>query len=438
MTSLIKPRERTAIINSLKAGVVPRVGLQHIQVGRKGEIEAVLSDLVNVENGGAAIRFIIGKFGSGKSFFLNLSRTLALEKHFVVTQADITLNHRMQSSGGHARALYSELMHNMSTRAKDDEGGALPALIEQWVADVAFETRKKKENLYEAIYDKLKPFQNLVSGYDFATVIYKYVKGFEEEKETLMSAALRWLQAQYTTKTEARQELGVRSIIDDSNYYDYLKLMAAFSRMAGYKGLLVNIDEMGVISQNLNSELARKANYEMILRILNDCLQGSVSGLGFFFAGTDTFMDDNKRGLASYKALASRLAGNSFAVGGLKDYSTPVIRLPNLTQEEMYVLLRNIRHVYASGDPDKYIIPDEALRLYMQYCAKRLGNDYFQTPRDSVKGFVGFLAVLEQNKEADWRKLLDDNKLEHTADPANNGADPQSSEKLDELAKFQL
>jgi len=416
MPSVIKPREREAILQSLRVGVVPRIGLQHIQVGRKDEVAAIIKDLETVAQGGASIRFIVGRFGTGKSFFLNLSRIVALEKKFVVAQADITPDRRLHSTGGQARSLYSELMNNLASRTKPD-GGALPGIVEKWVSGLDFELRSKgasDADILKAIPERLAGLQDMVSGYDFALVVRQYVEGFLTHNDAQIAAAIRWLRAEYTTKTEARQDLGVRSIIDDQMTYDYLKLLAAFVRMAGYAGLLVNLDEMGVLSHRLNNSQARNANYEMILRILNDCLQGSVSGLGFSFAGTDAFMDDKRRGLASYEALATRLATNSFASNGLKDYSGPVIRLANLTPEDLCVLLRNIRNVFACNDASRYLVPDEGIMAFLEYCSKTLGAEFFRTPRDSVKGFVGFLSVLEQNPKTDWKTVLGQTAMEAT------------------------
>jgi hypothetical protein len=425
---------------------VPRIGLYHIQVGRKDEVSAILQDFSRIADGGASIRFIIGRFGAGKSFFLNLARMVAMEQRYVVLQADLTTDRRLHATGGHARALYGELMRNLAVRTKPD-GGALPSIVERWVSDIYQQLRTSgagDSDMSKAINERLKPLQELVSGYDFATVIAKYFEGYQTENDALMQSALRWLRAEYSTKTEARQDLGVRSIIDDADVYDYLKLLAAFVRMAGYAGLLVNLDEMGVLSHRLNNSQARNANYEMVLRILNDCLQGSVTGIGFMFAGTDAFLDDKRRGLASYEALATRLADNTFAVDGMKDLSSPVIRLENLSPEDLYVLLHNIRRVFAMGDAAKYLVPDEALNAFLNHCSRTLGTEFYQTPRDSVKAFVGFLSVLEQNPNADWRQLLDGVKVERTPDleteslASTDVAQETSTGQDDDLATFTL
>ena len=221
----------------------------------------------------------------------------------------------------------------------------------------------------------------------------------------------------------------MRSIVDDAQFYDYLKLFAAFTRLAGYAGLLVNIDEMGVLSHRLNSSQARNSNYEVLLRILNDCLQGNVSGIGFLFGGTNTFLEDRRRGLFSYEALATRLADNVFAATGLKDYSGPVIRLQNLSPEDLFVLLHNIRHVLALGDPARYLIDEDGMKQFMNHCGSTLGADFYLTPRESVKAFVGLLSVMEQNPEARWQSLLPQTVIYRSDDPEAAPPVPDDVEK---------
>jgi len=448
MSVSIKPRERDAILQSLRAGVVPRVGLRHLQVGRLDEVAAILNDLQRIEEGGASVRFIIGRYGAGKSFFLNLARAVALERKFVVAQADVTLERRLHGSGGQARNLYAELTRNLATRAKP-EGGALASIVERWVSNVDHSVRASAGTESDVILElknQLKPLQDLVSGFDFARVVGCYVEGFQAHNDSLMGSALRWLRAEYRTKTEARHDLEVRSIIDDVQFYDYLKLFAAFVRLAGYAGLLINIDEMGVFSHRLNSSAARTANYEVLLRILNDCLQGNVSGLGFLFGGTNTFLEDRRRGVFSYEALATRLADNVFATTGLKDFSGPVIRLQNLSPEDLFVLLRNIRNVFAQGEPAKFLIDDEGIKQFMGHCSSTLGADFFLTPRDSVKAFVGMLSVIEQNSATSWKSLLTQSVIDRSVDPEAGPPDPDDEQPVgvtpskpdDDLATFTL
>ena len=401
----ITEREKAAILSSLSAGVVPRIGLQHVQVDRKEEVTALIEDLKRVEASGSAVRFVSGRFGTGKSFLLNLIRTVALDRKFVVVQADITTDRRLQATGGAARALYGELMKNLCTRGKP-EGGALPNLVERWVGDVAQQVTAAGGN-DQAVEAKLcKPLQDLVSGFDFVNVIAQYYRGYLKQDEALQTAAIRWLRAEYSTKTEARQDLGVRSIIDDASIYDYLKLFAKFVRIAGFSGLLVCLDELVVLSHRLNNKVSRNNNYEAILRIVNDCLQGAVEGLGFIFAATDECISDKRRGLFSYEALATRLAENRFASDKLVDMAGPVLKLKPLTPEDCYVLLHNIRHVHAGGDPSKYAVPDECLVAYLASCNQRMGAASFQTPRETIKDWVGLLNVLQQNPGSDWKKLI--------------------------------
>ena len=262
------------------------------------------------------------------------------------------------------------------------------------------------EEVKRRICEDLKDLQDCVGGFEFAEVLSKYYEGYATGNDNLQGAALRWLRAEFTTKTDARAELGVRRIIDDENFYDSLKLIAAFCIKAGYTGLLVNLDEMVVLSHRLPSARARQANYEAILTMLNDCLQGSVKNLGFVLGGTDEFLEDKRRGLYSYEALRSRLAENRFAGQGVKDFSGPVLRLQNLSPEDLFVLLRNIRHVHAFGDETKYIVPDDALKAVLKKASETLGADYYKTPRDIIRSFVGLLNVLDQNPGRDWQSFL--------------------------------
>lgn len=417
----IKRRERDAILQSLKSGVVPKIGLQYIQVGRKEEISAIIEDLERVEDGGAFIKFIIGKFGSGKSFFLSLTKTIALKKKFVVAQVDITPDHRLHGKDGQARALYAELMQSLSTNAKPN-GGALESIIERWISEIDFKIQSNNifdSNLKNEIYKELKPLQEIVNGYDFINVILKYLEAYSTNSEDLKSNSLKWLKAGYRLKSEASKDLGVKNIISDDNIYEYLKLFAKFVKIVGYSGLIVNIDEMIVLSERLNNSIARNLNYEMLLRILNDCLQGTTSEIGFLFSGTDDFLEDQRRGLYSYEALATRLAVNEFAVNGINDFSGPLIKLENLSQNDFYILLLNIRNVFAEGDESKYLISDEGLEFFMEYLYKNLGTTFFSTPRDSIKKFVNLLSILEKNINLSWEELLEKTEKKETQERQN-------------------
>jgi hypothetical protein len=308
----------------------------------------------------------------------------------------------------------------MSTRTKPD-GGALPSVVERFVTDCVREAEEQGVPVEKQIDTRLATLQEHLGGYDFAAVLKAYWRGGEEGDEALKAAALRWLRAEYSTKTEARQALGVRGIIDDSDVYDALKLLAAFVRLAGYSGLVVVFDEM-VNIYKLQSAQARNQNFEEILRVLNDVLQGNVGGLGFIFGGTPEFLMDSRRGLYSYQALQSRLAENSFATNGLVDLSGPVLRLQSLTPEDLLVLLGNIRNVFAQGDGARHLVPDEALPAFMAHCNGRIGEAYFRTPRNTIKAFVQFLSVIEQNPGVVWTDLIARVEVDRDFDAANDEA----------------
>lgn len=401
----IRPRERDQVIQALRAGVVPKLGLQYIQTGRAGEVGQVVADMDRITNGGSAIRMVIGAYGAGKTFFLSLARTIATQKRLVVVSADLSPDRRLHSSGGHAQALYSELMRNMATKTKPD--GALESVVERFI-DLAREEAETSGQTFKAIVrKKLAPLQVMVSSHDFLQVIDAYVRGSEEGDPKLKADAIRWLRGEYSSKTEARMALGVRSIIEDAAVYDYLKVMALFVTAAGFEGLLVMADECVNLYKLINVQ-TRTSNYEQVLRIVNDVMQGSAERIGFYFGGTPEFLMDSRRGLYSYEALRSRLAENNFAKDGLTDLSGPVLRLQALTPEELFVLLGRLRHVFAGGDTNRYLVPDAALHAFMAHCMSKLGNESFRTPRNTIKAFLDLLAVLDQNPGAVWSNLIKD------------------------------
>jgi hypothetical protein len=432
MTTAIRPKDRDAVVQSLRAGVVPRTGQHLIQVGRTREIETLVGDIDRVADGGSTFRLVIGEYGAGKTFFLNLVRAVALEKKLAVASADLNPDRRLQASGGQARSLYAELMRNIATRTKPD-GGALGGIVEKFIATAKSDAKAAGVSTETIIRQKLEHLTELVNGFDFSDVIAAYCRGFEEGNEQLKADAIRWLRGEFATKTDARAALGVRTIVDDAAVYDQLKLMARFVRLAGFAGLLVNLDELVNLYKLANSQ-ARNSNYEQILRILNDSLQGTAVGLGFILGGTPEFLLDTRRGLYSYSALQSRLSQNTFASDGLVDFSGPVVRLSSLTPEDFYVLLQKIRNVYALGDAAKHLLPDQGIFSFMEHCSTRIGDSYFRTPRTTITSFVNMLAVLEQNPGSEWKQLL--GGLEVALD--TGGAADLKVEADEELASFKL
>jgi hypothetical protein len=331
----------------------------------------------------------------------------------------------LHAASGQARGLYAELMGNLATRARPD-GAALASVVERFVTGALAEAAGAGTDPADAIRSRLASLTELTGGYDFAAVVGAYWRGYDSGDERVRADAVRWLRGEFTSRVDARTALGVRTIVDDGSFYDHLKLMARFVRLAGFNGLLVCLDEM-VNLYKITGSAARNANYEQVLRIVNDTTQGGAAHLGFLFGGTPEFLLDPRRGLFSYPALASRLAPNRFAGPDRIDHSGPVMRLGNLTPEDVFVLLTKLRHVYAAGDPARYLIPDDALTAYMTHCSARLGDAYFRTPRETIRGFLDLLALLEQHPDLHWSALI--GKLDLA--PAGVAED-------DELTSFRL
>lgn len=423
-------------MQALSSGVVPRLGQRHIQVGRAGELKALVGDVARISDGGSSFRLIIGDYGAGKSFFLSLVKAVALEQKLVATSADLSPEKRLFATGGQAVALYRELVSNLSTRSRPD-GGALPAIVERFISTSAAEATDTDVAVQEVIARKLSELTEYVGGYDFAAVVAAYARGHESGDEQLKSDAIRWLRGEFATKTDARAALGVRTIVEDSTVIDHLKLLAGLVRKAGFEGLMVVIDEM-VNLYKLAHGQSRTSNYEQILRVLNDTL-GSATGIGYVMAGTPDFLYDPRKGLYSYAALQSRLAENPYAVDGVVDFTGPVIKLECLSPEDLFLLLVNIRTVVMSSPSASHLeFPDEAIEAFMRHCSDRVGAAYFQTPRNVIKSFVSLLAILEQNPNIAWSELVGNVEIED--DPGEDLSPDlaQDQDGDDSLATFSL
>lgn len=429
----IRPKVRDAIIRALSAGVVPGQGLQHIQVGRAAEIKAIIRGIDAIAGGGSAFKLVVGDYGAGKTFFLQLVRRLAFEKRMVTVHADFSPERRLVASSGQARNLYSEMMTNMSTRSRPD-GNALNGVIEAFVAKAMNDAESEGATAADLIQSRLAPLQDMVAGWDFAKVVAAYCNAHEQSNDDLKQAAIRWLRGEYTTKIEARKHLDVRTIIDDSMVYDALKLIKEFVRIAGHGGLLVVMDEAVNLFKITNAQ-SRTANYEMVLRILNDTLQqgAGAEGLGVLIGITPEAVFDPRRGLCSYDALASRLAPNKFAErSGLVDMNQPSIHLQSLTPEELFLLLTNIRTVFTNGENGAELIDDDGLHAFMDHCNKTIGSAYFKTPRETVRAFVNLLSMLEQYQDRSWRDFISQVSIHEDVQSVGDG------DVADNLESFRL
>ena len=419
------------LLNSVGSGVVPRFGLEYIAIGRKDEIGAIAQDLNFIEEGGSAFRFVIGRYGSGKSFLLQLIRNHCLERGFVTADADLSPERRLSGSKGQGAAVYRELVSNLAARASPD-GGALVQIISRWLSDMqtgiiteknfALNSPELESEMTAKIMKTASELENLVCGFDFAAVIVKYYTAYKNGDEYTKSAAIRWLRGEYNTKTEARADLGVGMIIDDLNWYDFIKLLAVFMRKINYKGLVVFIDECVNLYKIIN-RISRENNYEKILSMFNDTLQGKAEGLGIFMGGTPQFLEDNRRGLYSYEALKSRLTDGKFFDGKYKNLMGPVIRLERLSDDEIFALALRIYFLHRSyyGYEDK--ISEEEILNFLKVYMSRIGAGTLITPREIIRDLLAVLDILYQNPETDFNSIVKREEKNFNAAPAQENAE---------------
>lgn len=411
----IKPKEATEIINSLLSGTVPRIGLQHIAVGRDEEIQAITQTLEDAKEGHNAVKFWIGEFGSGKSFMLHLMSVVALKQKFVVSQADFSPETRLYSTDGKSLALYKNLMDNISIQTKP-EGGALPILIEKWIDQIILRTATEQgitiKEIQNPIYDSLIE-QNLLKvinsiteadSFDFGYVIKRYYDGYVSNNDELKRNALRWLKGEYKNRTAARIDLGVREIVNDHNWYNMIKNFCRLFVSIGYSGFMVNLDEAINLYKIPNTQV-REKNYEKILTIYNDCYQGNCRNLFFNIAGTNDFLENRRRGLYSYEALRSRIEPNKYAVCGIKDFAQPVIKIEPIDNISIFILLKNLKAIFDFHYGVQMDVSDENIRAYMEDIYRKPGAAEFLMPREVIRDFLNILSVLRQNPTLSFRDL---------------------------------
>lgn len=418
MSSQVPNRIANILINALKGGVVPRVGLEYITVGRTQEIAAILHDTQMIEEGSASFRFIVGKYGSGKSFLLQTIRNYATAKGFVVVDADLSPERRFAGTKGQGLATYKELIQNLSTKSKPD-GGALPLILEKWISGIQANVKARSavseeefEELVERqIYAVASSLEGMVNGFEFAKAVVTYWKAYKQDDTAMKSNVLKWFRGEYPTRKEAKEDLGINFIVNDETWYDFLKIFAAFLVGAGYKGMLVVIDELVNIFKIPNS-ITRANNYEKILTMYNDVLQGKASHIGFLMGGTPQCIEDKYKGVFSYEALRSRLAEGHFATADIKDLSAPIIRLQMLSQEEMYVLVEKLMNIHAQLYNYSSTLSHDELVYFLTVEYNRVGAQTHITPREIIRDFIELINILYQNPQKSVSEILGDNSFE--------------------------
>ncbi|MCI8386984.1 MAG: DUF2791 family P-loop domain-containing protein [Clostridiales bacterium] len=442
----IPKRVLSSLLSSISAGVVPRMGAPYIAIGRSEEIEALLSDLESVNEGGGSMRFIIGKYGSGKSFLIQLVRGFALERGFITADADLSPERRICGAKGTGIATYRELIKNLASKSSPD-GGALAQIIAKWLSDLQSTiaadglevgSQEFTNKLTAKIYAQTRELESQIGGFDFAMVITTYYKAYIAGDEDKKSACMRWLRGEYSTKTEARNAIGstIGSIIDDDNWYEYIKLLAVFFRKIGYRGFVVFIDECVNLYKIVN-RISRENNYEKLLSMFNDTLQGKAEGLALIFGGTPQFLEDTRRGLFSYEALRSRLSDGQFQKAGFKNLIGPVIRLRRLSDDELFALIARITGLHAQNYNWQPRVTNEDMAAFLKICLDRAGADTMITPREIIRDYITVLNILLQNPDTTFAEVVGSGvvSLKHGDNDDDNlildADEPMTDEKIE-------
>ena len=418
MENVVPKRIANTIINALKGGVVPRVGLEYVTVGRTQEIDAFLHDIDIIGEGGATFRFIVGKYGSGKSFLLQTIRNYATAKGFVVVDADLSPERRFTGTKGQGLATYRELIRNMSVKSKPD-GGALPLILEKWISGIQVEVAAQyapgsaefDNEVEKQIYAITDQLEGMVNGFEFAKAVIAYWRAYLADDAVMKSNVLKWFRGEYASKKEAKDELDINWVVTDETWYDFLKIFATFMVSAGYQGILVMVDELVNIFK-ISHKVSRENNYEKLLTMYNDALQGKAKHIGFLMGCTPQCVEDRYRGIFSYEALRSRLAEGHFATDDMKDLSAPIVRLQMLNQEEVYILVEKLRDIHASLYGYEPSLTHDDLMYFLNIEYNRVGAESHITPREIIRDFIELVGIIHQNPDKSVAEILGSNSFE--------------------------
>ena len=420
--------ELNDIVTALNSGLVPRSGIENIMVGREDVLIQIEIDLDNVSTGLSLTKFIIGKYGTGKSFMQAAITQKGYAKNFVVSKVDFSPYRRLYNNDGMGRATYVEIIKNMTT--KTSSSNTIESIIEMWIGnqislfssepDFDLTNENYINKIILNIKKEIKDMDTCFGGTDFSDVLTLYLKAYIEGNTEKQRECIKWISGEYPNVSLAKHDLGVSVIINDQNYYEFLKVICRFVVLAGYSGLIINFDEV-VNLYKISIKTIRDKNYEMILRIFNDTIQGDVHNLFITFSGTPQFLEDEFKGLFSYGALKRRLSSNKYEDNDIYDYSQPVIKLRSLTNEEIFKLLKKLINIHELYYKYESNISNEDIIEYIRVQFNNLENNKI-TVGEIVRDFFGLLNVLQKNQQLNIRQLIgnNDRKVESSKSELEN------------------
>ena len=392
----INKRIAKTVLHALSGGTVPDNGLPYIAVGRRDEVAALTQDMEQVAEGYSTFRLLEGPYGTGKSFMLKLVKNEALLRGFVVMECELAPERKLCGTKREGLETYRCLMSRMSTRTCPG-GNALEEVLDTWLDGcrerAAEEGIEGEQELLDAVLKYGQPLKKkltaLPHGFDFYEVFWIYIKSALTGGLDQKDRALRWMRGEYRNRTEAKKALKVNAVIEDGDWFSYLKLWAVLVREIGYTGLYVLLDELTQITRNIVHSTTREHNFERLLSIYNDCYGNEARYMGMILCGIPSSIHDSKRGIFSYEALKSRLSNSSLQGEDL--YHAPVIRLSMLTAEEFVTLLERLEAMHALlHEREGYFTEEERIR-FVNHEYHRIAASNHLTPREFIRDFLTIL-----------------------------------------------
>lgn len=408
----IPKRKAIVLLNALQGGVVPRVGLGYISVGREQEINALLRDIEVIENGGSTFRLISGNYGTGKTFLIQTIKEYLLDKGFVTCDCDLSPERCFIGTNGKNKGLatFQKLVSNISIKTCP-EGGALQYILDDFISKIVMDEENNtsaasninsKESARKSFQKFLIPFRTKVHGIEFTNILLRYYDAYQSNDFDEINRCLKWLKGEYRLRSEVKNDFGSSIMITDDDWFDFLDLYVTLFKIIGFKGLFIMFDEVINLFRIINPSYRLK-NYEKVLNMYNDTLQGKVKNVGIILAGTPESIYDSTKGLFSYEALKSRLYFANPLQTKINPLS-PIITLSPLTQSDLVVLLERLSVIHSEVTGYNNEISLEEILSFLQYVYGH--SEVVATTRSIIRDFLNLLNTKNDDNSLSFEDVL--------------------------------
>lgn len=383
------------IIDSLRNGTVPAEGTENIAVGIDEELTEIQDQIERTREDKSAFKFIIGDYGSGKTFFSTSVREMAYDKKFVVSSVVISQEtplHKFEE-------LYRKIMEGMRT----SENKKIPAfnfILEEWLLNIEdkvieiegldpYEDSKKFQiEMNKRINEELMIVGSIAAS--FANAIRAFYKAKYEGDTVLAQGAVAWLKGD-NVRAELKSKLGVIGTITRENSFEFFRALLQMIKTAGYEGLMIILDEVETVQKLVRKDM-RSAAYENLRFFIDESDRNSFPSCFFLYTGTTDLMESEK-GFKSLEPLYQRIKVEREKGDKFKNLRQPVMFLDGLNRDRLYEVACRVRNihgqVYSWMPNDK--LTDDFIKRLINDMTLGFGGEINIGPRGFLRTLIDIL-----------------------------------------------